>query len=62
MPEPCADRCTVLADVLARLARAEGKSESHERLSFGLTPEFVPPLPRTTTAVDARWWEDNDSD
>lgn len=61
MTEPCADRCTVLADVLARLAQARGTSEAHERPSMGLTPEFVPPIPRVSTSAAARWFDEHDA-
>ena len=58
---PCADRCTLVADLLADRARAHGTSEAHERLSAGLSREFVPPLPRTPTAAALRWFDEHDS-
>jgi hypothetical protein len=54
MTELCADRCQIVADLAARVAQAEGKSERHVRVSLGLTPEYVPPLPRTTTSLAVR--------
>ena len=62
MTEPCADRCTVLADVVARLAQARGTSEAHERLSMGLSPEYVPPVPRTSSSSALRWLTDEFTD
>lgn len=41
----CADRCELVADLAARLARAAGVPERAERVSLGLTPVHVPPIP-----------------
>ena len=61
MTEPCADRCTILADVVSRLALAEGRSERAQRVALGLSPEFVPPLPRMSTSATARWFDEHDA-
>ena len=55
---PCADRCTLVADLVVRLAQAHGRSERAERVGLGLSPEFVPPVPRTPTAAALRWLSD----
>lgn len=62
MTEPCADRCTIVADVMVELAHAHGRSERAERVAHGLTPEFVPPVPRTPTSAAARWLTDEFTD
>jgi hypothetical protein len=41
----CADRCELVADLAAGLARATGVPERAERVALGLTPVFVPPIP-----------------
>lgn len=55
---PCADRCTLVADLAARIARAEGRTERDVRVSIGLSPEHIPPVPRLTTSAAARWLTD----
>ncbi len=60
--DPCADRCTIVADLVVRLARAEGKPERAVRVSLGLSPEFVPPTPRLTTSAASRWLTDEFTD
>lgn len=62
MTEPCADRCSTIAEVLVELAHAHGRSERAERVAHGLTPEFVPPLPRVSTSAAARWLTDEHED
>lgn len=41
----CADRCELVADLAASLARATGIPERAERVNLGLTPVHVPPIP-----------------
>lgn len=62
MTEPCADRCPILADALADLARARGTTERTERVARGLSPDFVPPVPRVTTSAATRWLDQIESD
>lgn len=58
---PCADRCTLVADIISRLAIANGITERYERVSWGLTPDFVPPVPpRTTSSSVARWLDEHE--
>lgn len=45
---PCADRCSLVADMAVQIARATGVSERVVRVSLGLTPEYVPPIPPRT--------------
>lgn len=40
---PCADRCPDVAGVIRRQCRTQFE-ERAVRVSFGLTPEYVPPL------------------
>lgn len=54
MTEPCADRCQIVADLVASRALDHGRSERAERIAWGLSPEYVPPLPRTTTSLAVR--------
>lgn len=61
MTEPCADRCTVMAEVLVELAHAHGRSERAERVAHGMSPEFVPPVPRRSTSAAAQWFDEHDS-
>lgn len=58
---PCADRCTLVADLVSQLARSHGRSERAERVALGLSPEFVEPLPRMTTSAGARWFDEHDA-
>lgn len=39
---PCADRCSLVADLAAQVARATGSQERVVRISSGLTPVYVP--------------------
>lgn len=41
----CADRCDLVADLVAENARLRGLTEREARVARGLTPEFVPPIP-----------------
>jgi hypothetical protein len=41
----CADRCELVASMAAQTARLLGIPERAERVSLGLTPVHVPPIP-----------------
>lgn len=41
----CADRCQMVADLVAENARLRGLDERSGRISLGLTPVYVPPIP-----------------
>ena len=62
MTEPCADRCTLLAEAMVELAQVHGRSERAERVAHGMSPEYVPPVPRATTSATARWMGQIESD
>lgn len=59
---PCAHGCAWVADLVVRLAQATGRSERAERVALGLSPEYVPPVPRTPTAAAQRWLTDEFTD
>jgi hypothetical protein len=44
------------------LARQQGVSERAERVGLGLSPEFVPPVPRLTQSAASRWLTDEFTD
>ena len=43
--EPCAHRCSIVADLVAGRARDRGTSERSERVALGLDPVLVPLIP-----------------
>lgn len=48
----CADRCTLVADLVAQIARRSGGPERAVRVGLGLSPEYVPPIPPRQPQAD----------
>lgn len=58
---PCADRCSLVADLASRLASATGAQERVVRIGIGLTPVYVPMTARFVCEGCGHVWESREA-
>ncbi|MDA8439051.1 MAG: hypothetical protein M0Z51_09365 [Propionibacterium sp.] len=59
--QPCADRCSIVADLAVQLAHATGTQERVARVSLGLTPVYVPVSARFVCEGCGHVWESREA-